>query len=554
MEGARHQRPGDARPGEGREVVRSSHAARSVKRGRSALPCRTAGGALQGRHVRPLSATDAGESHDNDALRPQAGIAVRPLRPARAGGVVVEGENHALRPKGGLHIGVPKAFGADDGGAEAIFRTGGDMDRIALTRIHPQFEAREGASEVAYRCVIAARPGYGIDISHIEGAERCKREQPGNHVVRLGGGRERSLDGAIGLALAPVGTHDDPSLQVDDGDKLHDEIGPSLYARSPMRVFICEYVTSGGMRDKPLPEAALAEGRLIRDAIVTDLQELVGINVVLAYDDRLPPPTEEAVPVGKGVDPWIIWSSLAQDADVVWPIAPEAGGLLARLARLMREGGARTLASSSEAIVLTSNRLALARRLAEHDIPHVPTFPIDALPAGLDGDLVTRPEEGTGWSAARAWPNRAALPRSGSLVVQPFLNGTLASLSVLVRSDGVTLLAANRLSISHFVGVFAFEGVQVGGISDEDGRLADIARRVAKAIPGLSGIVCIDVILTPQGPVVAEVNPRITASYAGLHAALGVNPLAFVPELIREGVPPSMPRLPRPAPIEVKIR
>lgn len=321
-----------------------------------------------------------------------------------------------------------------------------------------------------------------------------------------------------------------------------------------MRVFICEYVTSGGLRDKPLPEAALAEGSLIRDAIVTDLQELAGVNVVLAYDDRLQPPNEEAVPVRKGEDPWITWSSLAQDADVVWPIAPEAGGLLARLARLMREGGARTIASTPEAIVLTSNRLSLARRLAEHGIPHVPAFPIENLPAGLDGDLVTRPEEGTGWSAARAWPNRGALPRSGGLVVHPFLNGTLASLSVLARPDGVTLLAANRLSISHLVGVFAFEGVLVGGVSDEDGRLLETARRVAEAIPGLSGIVCIDVILTPDGPLVAEVNPRVTASYAGLHAALGVNPLAFVPELIREGRPPSVPHLPRPTPVEVKIR
>lgn len=321
-----------------------------------------------------------------------------------------------------------------------------------------------------------------------------------------------------------------------------------------MRVFICEFVTSGGLRDKPLPELAVAEGRLIRDAIVTDLQELPGISVVLAYDDRLPAPNEDAVPVRKGVDPWICWSSLAHDADVVWPIAPEAGGLLGRLARLMREGGARLIASSPEAIAIASNRLALARCLAEHGIPHVPTFPIDALPDGLEGDLVTRPEGGNGWSAARAWPNRAALPRSGGLVVQPFVNGTLASLSVLVRPDGVTLLSANRLNVTHLVGVFTFEGAIVGGIPDEDGRLADLARRVAQAIPGLSGLICIDVILTPQGPLVAELNPRVTTSYAGLHAALGVNPLAFLPELIREGRPPSLPRLPRPTPVEVKIR
>ncbi|MEP9356779.1 ATP-grasp domain-containing protein [Xanthobacter sp. KR7-65] len=321
-----------------------------------------------------------------------------------------------------------------------------------------------------------------------------------------------------------------------------------------MRVFICEFVTSGGLRDKPLPEAAVAEGRLVRDAIVTDLLELPGTNVVLAYDDRLPPPNEDAVPVRKGVDPWIIWSSLAHDADVVWPIAPEAGGVLGRLTRLMREGGARLIASSPDAIAVTSNRLALAQRLAAHCVPHVPTFPIDAVPAGLNGDLVTRPEAGNGWSAARAWPNRAALPRGGGLVVHPFVNGTLASLSVLARPDGVTLLSANRLNVTHLVGVFGFEGVTVGGIADEDGHLAEFARRVVEAVPGLAGLVCIDVILTPQGPLVAEINPRVTASYAGLHAALGVNPLAFIPELIREGRPPTMPRLPRPSPVEVKIR
>lgn len=321
-----------------------------------------------------------------------------------------------------------------------------------------------------------------------------------------------------------------------------------------MRVFVCEYVTSGGLRDKPLPEVAVAEGRLIRDAIVTDLQELTGLSVVLAYDDRLPAPNEDAVPVRKGEDPWICWSGLAHDADVVWPIAPEAGGLLGRLARLMREGGARLVASTSEAIAVTSNRVALARCLAEQGVPHVPAFRIDALPAGLDGDLVTRPEEGNGWSAARAWPNRGALPRASGLVVHPFIDGTLASLSVLARPDGVTLLAANRLNVSHLVGVFTFEGVTVGGIADEDGRLADFARQVVEAVPGLSGLVCIDVILTRQGPLVAEVNPRVTSSYAGLHASLGVNPLAFVPELIREGRPPAVPRLPRPAPVEVKIR
>ncbi|QRG06020.1 ATP-grasp domain-containing protein [Xanthobacter dioxanivorans] len=321
-----------------------------------------------------------------------------------------------------------------------------------------------------------------------------------------------------------------------------------------MRVFICEYVTSGGMRDKPLPDGPLSEGTLIRDAVIADLEELPGISLVLAYDDRLPAPNQDAVPVRKGEDPWICWSSLAQDADVVWPIAPETGGLLGRMVRLMNEGSARLIASTPAAISAVANKLTMVRRLAEHGIPHVPAFPIDALPAGLDGDLVTKPEDGSGWGVARAWPGRAALPRTAGLVVQPYVHGTQASLSVLARPDGATLLCVNRLQVTHIVGVFGFEGVTVGGLPDEDGRLAALARRVVEAFPGLSGIVCIDVILTPQGPLVTEINPRVTVSYAGLHASLGVNPAAFIPELIREGVPPSVPHLPRPTPVDVKIR
>lgn len=321
-----------------------------------------------------------------------------------------------------------------------------------------------------------------------------------------------------------------------------------------MRVFICEYVTSGGMRDKPLPDALVSEGTLIRDAIVTDLEELPNVTVALAYDDRLPAPNRDAVAVRKGEDPWICWSSLAHDADVVWPIAQEGGGVLGRLVRMMNEGSARLIASSPSAIATTASKLKMTERLAACGIPHVPAYPIDALPAGLDGDLVTKPEDGSGWGSTRAWPNRNALPRGAGLVVQPFVHGTPASLSVLARPDGTTLLAANRLNVSHLVGVFAFEGVTVGGVSDEDGKLAELARRVVEAFPGLSGIICIDIVLTPQGPLVAEINPRVTVSYAGLHAALGVNPAAFIPELIRDGRPPSLPHLPRPTPVSVKIR
>jgi predicted ATP-grasp superfamily ATP-dependent carboligase len=321
-----------------------------------------------------------------------------------------------------------------------------------------------------------------------------------------------------------------------------------------MRVFICEYVTSGGLRDKPLPETLLPAALQVRDALIRDLETLPGISTILAYDDRLPKPSEDSVPVGKGDDAWICWSGLAHEADVVWPVGPETGGVLARMVRLMNESAERLIASSPAAIDLVSSKLRTAQVLAQNFIPHVPTYTLDTVPADLKGDLITKPDDGAGSENMRAWPSREALPRTGRLVVQPFVHGTPVSLTVLVRPDGVTLLAANQLHMSHLVGVLSLTGVTVGAIDDTDGTLAVLAQKVVAAVPGLSGIIGIDVILSPSGPLVVEVNPRVTVAYAGLHAALGISPAAFLPELIRDGRPPAMPHLPRPRPVELDLR
>nr|WP_269902909.1 ATP-grasp domain-containing protein [Xanthobacter dioxanivorans] len=51
---------------------------------------------------------------------------------------------------------------------------------------------------------------------------------------------------------------------------------------------------------------------------------------------------------------------------------------------------------------------------------------------------------------------------------------------------------------------------------------------MAEAFPGLAGIFGIDILLTPDGPVVVEVNPRLTTAYAGLGPALGRNPAGLL--------------------------
>ncbi|WP_029002604.1 ATP-grasp domain-containing protein [Azorhizobium doebereinerae] len=271
-----------------------------------------------------------------------------------------------------------------------------------------------------------------------------------------------------------------------------------------MRVFLCEFLTSGGLRGQPLPADAVAEALLLRDALAADLEAVPGVTVVLAFDDRLATPVGLSTPVAEGADPWTIWRDLAREAHLVWPVSQDPARLPALLDGL-RAAAAHVIGGSAEALAVATTPERLAQALAGGRIPR-------------------------------------ATPGAG---------GTPASLSVLARPDGVTLLAVN---IRHLSDDGRLLGFTVGARPDAEGTLQALAAAVVKAVPGLSGIFDIDVMLRPEGAAVTTVQPGPTLSYAGLHRARGINPAAFLPELIREGCPPRVPHLPPPVAVEVRLR
>jgi predicted ATP-grasp superfamily ATP-dependent carboligase len=77
-------------------------------------------------------------------------------------------------------------------------------------------------------------------------------------------------------------------------------------------------------------------------------------------------------------------------------------------------------------------------------------------------------------------------------------------------------------------GRLALTGLQVNAWPDTEGRLTGLAARIADAVPSLWGYVGVDLVLTADGPVVLEINPRLTTSYAGIRRALQVNVAAMV--------------------------
>ncbi|HSI42305.1 MAG TPA: ATP-grasp domain-containing protein [Xanthobacteraceae bacterium] len=313
-----------------------------------------------------------------------------------------------------------------------------------------------------------------------------------------------------------------------------------------MRVFVCETVTGGGLAGKALPASLAAEGALMRDALIGDLEDLPGVRVVTTHDARLPPPPRGAsAALGPRDNVRAAWTRLATCADIAWPIAPETGGELAALATLMAAAGCRTIGPNLATLEVCISKLATAAALRAAGIATVPTYRPDEVPAELAGPFVLKPDDGAGCLDTVVVES---LPDAPAGVVQPFIAGEPASLVLLCRADAPPLvLSANRQLVERRDGRFAFRGVVVGALPVTD-ELRALAARVQTALPGLSGWVGLDYIATQQGPIVLEVNPRLTTSYAGLRRALGINPLGLMTDFCK-----ASPPLPVTQPVELRL-
>ncbi len=309
-----------------------------------------------------------------------------------------------------------------------------------------------------------------------------------------------------------------------------------------MRILAFEHFSGGGLADQPLPASLAREGDLMLSALVRDLAGLPGVTVLATRDPRLPrlPGCETLLPrTGEG--PLALYRRGLAAADAAWPTAPEGGGLLERLALETEAAGKVLLGCRPGAVRVTASKRATARALAEHGIPVVPTFLAGEAPVWAAGPWVVKPDDGAGCEETEVLESRdAALARlasaPGRLVAQPWIEGEPVSLSLLCAGETARLLSCNRQRVVVRGGRLVFEGVAVNAVSDADGRLARLGERIAAALPGLWGYAGVDLVLAPEGPVVLEVNPRLTTSYCGLRAALGFNPAALVLGLLESSL------------------
>jgi predicted ATP-grasp superfamily ATP-dependent carboligase len=198
------------------------------------------------------------------------------------------------------------------------------------------------------------------------------------------------------------------------------------------------------------------------------------------------------------------------------------------------------------AIAVAASKSLTARHLAQSGIQA--THPWRPGESAVANRWVVKPDDGAGACETQVFASFAAAERElwrraehgKAAVLEPWIEGAALSASILCGAVHAELLAINRqhLDIDER-GWVSFRGVSIAAVDRATplGRQIEaIAYQVARALPGLRGFVGIDLVAAPQGPVVIEVNPRLTCAYVGLSQRLGRNLARDVLAIFRAGV------------------
>ena len=260
----------------------------------------------------------------------------------------------------------------------------------------------------------------------------------------------------------------------------------------------------------------------MRRALIDDFASVPGVEVVTTLDARLsvkaPPGVVVRLVFDRGENSF---ADLASEADFVLAVAPETGGILLRLAKLLEEIGVVSLGSNPFAVALTGHKMMTYKHFSTRNISTPPTRLIDTR-AGApslewDGPSVVKPVDGAGsvdtfrWKPGDPWPPEVR--DRGSMIIQPYLEGMPMSASFLVDHQGVaTPLAHGIQKITLDANRIRYEG---GSLLAYRIDLTEISRAL-DIIPGLRGFVGVDFLWSENAFSLLEINPRPTTSVVGL--------------------------------------
>jgi tyramine---L-glutamate ligase len=322
---------------------------------------------------------------------------------------------------------------------------------------------------------------------------------------------------------------------------------------TPMRILVHEFVSGGGLAGRPVTASLAREGSAMLTALVADLAALGSHEIVATEDPRFPLRADASVevvtihpPARHALD------ALIASVDAVWIVAPETDRCLEDLVRRAERIGTIVLGPSAIAIRHAADKGRLGRRLARSGIRHPASRVLqpsdDGARAGnaIGYPAVMKPVHGAGCEGVCLVRNAAELraavvarrrsARSGSMVLQQYVRGEAASVSLLTNGRRAVPLTINA-QVIRTARRFSYHGGWTPFDHPLAERAADAAVRACGAVPGLRGYVGVDLVLAESEAVVIEVNPRLTTAYLGARAALDANIAALALDACRGSLP-----------------
>jgi len=317
--------------------------------------------------------------------------------------------------------------------------------------------------------------------------------------------------------------------------------------REPGSVIVFEYVSGGGPRSSPAGIAV--EGLSMASALFRAFSALDGISVTLLLKKDIPFPFNggngRILPVDDGEGEAQFISECRRHEYAVL-VAPETDGILESIAVVVPDTGVKLLGSDPDAVELASNKALSMFALGRSGIP-IPRWcvarEVRAMLAAAEEigyPVVGKPLRGTSCEGSVLFRKGSDIDtyfdgkesRRPVLLLQSLVRGETMSLSLVIsRSGKARLISVNTQDIS----VFPSKGIDGAGLPRfiynggvtgiEEARFSKggkwgwsvmeaLTQKVVSSIPGLRGFVGIDFVMTDKGPVILEVNPRLTTPLA----------------------------------------
>jgi predicted ATP-grasp superfamily ATP-dependent carboligase len=329
----------------------------------------------------------------------------------------------------------------------------------------------------------------------------------------------------------------------------------------PSTVLVYEFFSGGGCPAGELPAGLAAEALGMLWALLTDFRHWGLVRTITALDsrfeDRVPGLNRKTLPADQVFsvshsDCKEDYLSLLNRCDAAIIIAPETDGVLAWLTAQAEMAGIPILGSSSSAVAAAGDKAACHQLFASANLPnpatHAATFEsAHQVTETTCCPFVVKPVDGVGsegvclvahisdFPAALASARR--ITSRNQVLIQSFVDGTHVSVSLLAAAGSLLPLSLNRQLIE--VGSpFKYLGSEVPFDHRACGFGVELACAAVSLIPGLSGYVGVDLVLTEDSAQLIEINPRVTTSYIALRQVTSVNLAKAISEACLTGILP----------------